>query len=231
VSGQPPAPGDREAFRRLLDRRYSCRAYRDQPVPRAVIESILESAARTASWCNAQPWVVHIVSGEPLERLREALAAHAAGSPPASPELDWPREYRGIYQERRRECGWSLYEAVGIAKGDREGSARQAAENFRLFGAPHLGVLTSDALLGTHGVMDCGAWLSNFMLAAAAEGVATVAQAALASWPAVLRQALPIADDRVIVCGVSFGYADDEHPANRFRTSRAPLTETTVWNG
>ena len=28
-----------------------------------------------------------------------------------------------------------------------------------------------------------------------------------------------------MVCGVSFGYEDIEHPANSYRTSRAPLTQ------
>lgn len=222
---------DPEVLRRLLDRRYSCRGFLPREVPRATIEAILAAAARSASWCNAQPWQVHVVGGEPLRSLRAALLERAASGAPAAPELDWPREYRGVYQDRRRACGWALYEAVGVAKGDREGSRRQADENFRLFGAPHLLVLTSDAALGTHGVMDCGGWLANFMLAATAQGVATVAQAALASWPDVLRAALAIGDDRVVVCGLSFGYADESHPANGFRTTRATLDETVRWVG
>ncbi|CAN5420055.1 hypothetical protein BH09PSE5_BH09PSE5_23330 [soil metagenome] len=89
--------------------------------------------------------------------------------------------------------------------------------------------MTSESLLGTHGVMDCGAWVSNFMLAASALGVATIAQAAIASWPDVLRQHIDIAGDRSIVCGVWFGFEDSEHPANNFRTTRAPLDEVAFW--
>jgi nitroreductase len=136
-----------------------------------------------------------------------------------------------VYQARRRECGWDLYRAVGIQKGDREASASQARENFRLFGAPHLAIVSSDESLGPHGVMDCGAWVSTFMLAATEQGVATIAQAALASWPAVLRKHLDIPDDRLIVCGISFGYEDMDHPANEFRTRRAPLEEVVTWVG
>lgn len=225
------AATEAQMLRALMERRYSCRGFLARQVPREAIESVLAAAARSASWCNAQPWQVHVVSGEPLENLRGALLERAASGAPATPELDWPREYRGAYLERRRACGWALYEAVGVGKDDREGSRRQAQENFRLFGAPHLLVLTSDAALGTHGVMDCGGWLAAFMLAATAQGIATVAQAALASWPDVLRSAIPIGPDRVIVCGVSFGYADDAHPANGFRTARAALEETTNWVG
>ena len=39
----------------LLDERYSCRAYRPDPVPRPTIDRILTAAQRTASWCNSQP--------------------------------------------------------------------------------------------------------------------------------------------------------------------------------
>ncbi|GAA5235951.1 nitroreductase [Verticiella sediminum] len=226
------APGEGLArLQSLLERRHSCRAFRPDPLPREVIESLLETARRSASWCNAQPWHVLIVSGEPLQALREDLMARArAGAQPA-PELDWPREYRNLHQERRRECGWALYRAVGVEKGDREGSTRQALENFRLFGAPHLALVSSETALGTHGVMDCGAWVANFLLAAEAAGVGSIAQAALASWPDVLRKHLPIPEDKQVVCGISFGYEDTGHPANGFRTTRAPLSETAAFIG
>jgi hypothetical protein len=123
-----------------------------------------------------------------------------------------------------------LYRAVGIEKGDRAASSRQARENFRLFGAPQLAIVTTESRLGTHGVMDCGAWVSNFMLAACAAGVATIAQAALASWPDVLRRHLPIDGDCRIVCGISFGYEDVAHPANSFRTGRAAVDECVTWS-
>jgi nitroreductase len=215
----------------LLTRRHSCRAFRPDPVPRGLLERALAAAGRSASWCNAQPWQVHIASGEPLERLREALLARARTGAPAASDLDRPLEYTGVYRDRRRECGWALYEAVGVAKGDREGSAAQGLENFRLFGAPHLAVVTSPQALGTYGVMDCGAWVANFMLAATALGLGTIAQAAVASWPDILRAHLPLPADRHVVCGISIGFADAAHPANAFRTTRAPLGELVTWVG
>ena len=215
----------------LMRRRHSCRGFLPEPVPREVIEQLLTTAQLTASWCNAQPWQVHIVSGEPLEALRDELFARVQAEVPAAPELDWPREYRGVYLTRRRECGWSLYRATGVQRGDREQSARQARENFRFFGAPHVAIVSSDEALGTHGVMDTGAWVANFMLVANALGVASIAQAALASYPDILRKHLPIAATHRIVCGISFGFEDINHPANGFRTSRAPLEELVTWVG
>lgn len=226
---QPPQAGELAALRLLFERRHSCRSFLPRAVPREVIEQILGTARSTASWCNVQPWRVYIVSGNALEPLRAELLVRAEANAPAAPELDWPKEYRGVYQERRRECGWTLYRAVGVEKGDREGSAHQVRENFRLFGAPHLAVMTSDDALGTHGVMDCGAWVANFMLAATAVGVGSIAQASLASWPDILRKHLDIPPDHRIVCGISFGYEDTNHPANSFRTTRAPVSDTVAF--
>jgi len=217
-----------DAFAQLLGQRYSCRGFLPRPVERATIERLLEVAQRTPSWCNAQPWQVHVTSGAATERFRAALLAFAS-SHQAEPEYPFPREYRGVYLERRRECGFQLYEAVGVARGDRAASAKQAMENFRLFGAPHALVVTTDEALGIYGVLDCGAWVNNFMLAASAAGVACIAQAALAAHPKLLREFFDLGEDRRVVCGMSFGYEDPQHPANRFRTRRAPLGEVARW--
>ena len=52
-----------EILDELLSERFSCRAFRAEPVPRATIERILAAAQKTASWCNSQPWQLTITSG------------------------------------------------------------------------------------------------------------------------------------------------------------------------
>ena len=212
----------------LLAQRYSCRGFLPRPVPRATIARILELAQRTASWCNAQPWQVIVTSGAATERFREAIYRHAISSK-ADADIPFPREYRGVYLARRRECGFQLYDSVGIKRGDREASARQGLENFRLFGAPHVAIITSDEALGVYGAVDCGAYVSNFALVARSLGVATIAQAALASQSKFVRNHFRIGDDRLVVCGISFGYEDTAHPANGFRTRRVDVSETVTW--
>ncbi|MGE0761244.1 MAG: nitroreductase [Pirellulaceae bacterium] len=211
-----------EQIETLLKDRYSCRGFLSRPVPESDIRKIVTVAQRTASWCNSQPWQVHILSGEAAVRFREGLIRFRQENGPKS-DIPFPREYKGVYLERRRECGFQLYESVGIARGDREGSARQADENFRLFGAPHVAVITTPEALGVYGALDCGAYVSNFMLVAQSMGVASIAQAALAGQSKFLRQFLSLPEDRLVLCGISFGYADEKHPANSFRTSRADL--------
>jgi nitroreductase len=43
-------------FGELVAARFSCRAYRSDPVPRAAVEQILEAARLAPSACNRQPW-------------------------------------------------------------------------------------------------------------------------------------------------------------------------------
>lgn len=217
-----------DAFEQLLAERYSCRAFLPQPVATETIERILTLAQRTPSWCNAQPWQVHITRGAATQRFRDALLAYAS-SHQAEPEYPFPREYRGVYLERRRECGFQLYASVGIARGDRQASARQTMQNFRLFDAPHAMIVTTDEALGVYGVLDCGAWVNNFMLAARSLGVASIAQAALAAHPKFTREFFRIQEDRRIVCGMSFGYEDGAQPVNRFRTRRAAIADVAQW--
>jgi len=218
------------ALEAWLRARHSCRAFLPEPVPRATIERILELAQRTASWCNCQPWQVAITEGAGTERLRGALQRRAdqAGF---TPDFPFPREYQGEYLARRRESGFQLYGAVGVQRGDREAYRRQEMRNFQLFDAPHAAIITTDEALGEYGAVDCGGYVANFMLAAQANGVATVAQASLAMYPEVLRQELGIPAGRRVVCGISFGYADTSHPANSYRTNRAAQSETVTWVG
>ncbi|CAG4919008.1 nitroreductase [Paraburkholderia gardini] len=220
---------DFEVVRRLLDERYSCRAFRPGPVPRDAIEKILVTAQRTASWCNSQSWHVTITEGEGTERLMRTLYEHASNEAPQEPDFAFPREYKGVYLDRRRETGFQLYSALGIGRGDKAAYSQQALENFRCFGAPHVAIITTDEALGIYGAIDCGCYVSNFLLAAHASGVATVPQAALSSYAKVVRRELNLGADRRMVCAISFGYADEGHPANSYRTNRAPLEEAVQW--
>ncbi|WP_407492098.1 nitroreductase [Pseudooceanicola sp. MF1-13] len=208
----------------LLTARHSCRGFLDKPVSDDMIARIVTAAGRAPSWCNAQPWQVIVTKGEQTEGLRSALMK-AAGVRPEAPDIPGPEGYSGAHKDRRRTCGWQLYEAVGVEKGDRQGSARQALQNFNLFGAPHTAILTSGRELGTYGALDSGGFLMAFCLAAQALGVATVPQAAVAFHSDVVREVLDIPEDRLILCAITFGYADPEHPANSFRTERADLSE------
>src|ERR1700754_2684735 len=224
---QQPAPID--ILKSLLRERYSVRAFKPEPVPRETIDRVLAAAQRTASWCNSQPWQVVIASGEAKEKFRKAIYAEASSGAPQDGDFEFPREYLGVYLERRRESGFQLYNTLGIARGDKAAYAKQALENYNFFGAPHVAVIHTDEPLGVYGAIDWGADVGNFMLAAQALGLGTIPQAALARHSKLIRRHFNLPDDRRIVCGISFGYADHAHLVNSYRTSRAKVADTVTF--
>ncbi len=218
------------ALDRLLAARWSCRAFLADPIPEATVARIVATAQRVASWNNTQPWQLIVTRKPETDRLRAALHARAQTAAPA-PDIPFPTAYEGVYKARRSACGWQLYDAVGVTRGDRAASARQTLENFRFFGAPHVALVTSPAALGTYGVLDCGAFVTGFMTAAQAAGVASIAQAALATQAPFLREWFAVPEDRWIVCGIAFGRADPAHPVNGYRTTRASPDTVVDWRG
>ncbi|KUF09809.1 nitroreductase [Pseudoponticoccus marisrubri] len=219
---------DAHAFGALLRRRFSCRGFRPDPVPRAQIAAALEDAQHVPSWCNSQPWQVIACGPEETARLAEALYAHVATAPHDS-DIPFPEHYEGVYKDRRSTCGWQLYAAVGVAKGDRAASGRQMRENFRFFGAPQVMFVTTPKALGAYGVLDCGAFVTALLLGLQARGIGSIAMASVAGHAPFLREWLGIAADRDLLCGIALGYPDPDHPANGFRTERAPLAEVVDW--
>lgn len=215
----------------LFDDRFSCRAYRPGEVPRPVLERLFALAQRTPSWCNTQPWHVSVVSGAALVRLRDALFAAAAAGEPGRPDFAFPPGYEGVYRERRKVCGVQLYRALDIGRDEPARAREQALENFRFFGAPHVAFVTTDASLGVYGLLDCGFYAMSLLLAATSLGLGTIAQAALATYPDLVRREIGLGPDRLVVCGISLGYADRGHRINSYRTERATIDEAVTFVG
>jgi nitroreductase len=214
------------ALDRLTSGRSTCRAYRHEALDVDLIRRIVAMAGRSASWCNVQPWQLVITeTAESTDRFRKALMQRVNDHPDNESDLPFPPGYRGIYGERRRGAGIALYSSLGIGPKDRERSAEQAFRNFRLFDAPHVAIVTVPAELGPYALVDAGGFVSSFLLAAYAHGVATTPQGALARHAHFVRDYFGIPDTQHMICAISFGYAEDDHPVNRFRTTRAGVDD------
>jgi nitroreductase len=214
-----------QALTELLDQRFSCRGFLPDEVPTETIEQMFSLAQRTPSWCNTQPWQVHLLSGSVTGELADALGAHVSGAPVESPDLPAPSSYVGPYADRRKEAGYALYASQGIERRDVERRRAALMENFRFFGAPHTAIVTTDRNIGVYGAVDCGGYVSTLLLAAQALRVAAIPQAAIAMYAGFVREHLQLPEERLVVCAVSFGYGDSTHPANGFRTGRVELSD------
>jgi nitroreductase len=217
-----------EVLSSILASRHSCRGFLDKAVPQEVLSEVLADAQNVPSWCNSQPWQVLAFGSQETRALTEALYEHSGVAGHES-DIPFPMKYEGAYQTRRRKCGWQLYEAVGVPKGDRAASAQQMRENFRLFGASNFLLITTPKALGSYGALDCGAFVTAVLLGLQARGLGGIAMASVAGYAPFWRARYDIAVERDILCGIALGYPDPDHPANGFRTGRASEKEVVTW--
>ncbi|MCX6984547.1 MAG: nitroreductase [Lentisphaerae bacterium] len=226
----PQLPADADVARTVddaLTSRRSVRAFLPAPVPRALIEHILEVASRAPSGTNMQPWCVHVVAGEAKDKLSRAIldAHEAGGEEHTRPWKYYPDELFEPYLSRRRAVGWGLYGLLGIGKGDHAQMKAQRAQNYLFFGAPVGMFFTLDARLEIGSWLDYGMFIQSIMTSARGHGLHTCPQAAFADYHKIIRAHLGIPEDHTVICGLSIGYEDTAAAANRLRTDRVPVSE------
>ena len=214
----------------MIPDRHSVRAFRPDPVPPDTLAAIFADAQRAPSWCNVQPWRACVTSPPATAQLATALVAAAKSGLP-HPELPFPLDYPQPHKELRIGCGAALYRAMGIARENTAGRYDAWLRNYELFDAPHVAVVACDRRLGPYAYVDVGVWLGYVLAAAADRQVDTCPMASVAAYPNVLRAHLPIATTDVILFALAFGYADENAPANRARTTRESVDANVIMVG
>ena len=213
-----------EAFARVVEGRRSVRAFLPDPVDDDMLHRILQSARRAPSGANLQPGAFVQVRGQARERLSGGLiAAFRAGTQEVEDYAYFPKPLPSLLRRRQVAAARALYGALGLEREDRAGRDGQFERNFRFFDAPVALLVTIDRDFGSGGYMDLGMALYGLMLAARAQGLATCAIGAMASYPGLVRRSLGMDDQATIVCGMAMGYANETAPVNRTLTSRCEL--------
>ena len=206
------------------------RGYRPDPVGDTTIEWALEMAATAPSSCNKQPWSVHIASGEALERLRSGLTEAAASGTVSAPEVEYAARYAGEYRDRQVDAAVRLFKAQKIERHDQVGRTRSFLRNYEFFDAPHAAFLFIPADGGIREAADCGKFAQTFMLALAAAGVGSCPQGSLSERPQVVRETLHLGETGKLLLGISFGYADNEHPTAAVRPPRVRVSDFATFH-
>lgn len=70
-----------------IETRRSCRAFKPTPVPKKTLEKVLETAARSPSYTNTQPWEVAVVCGDKKDGLAKILFQMAESNVPSNADL------------------------------------------------------------------------------------------------------------------------------------------------
>ena len=213
--------------------RKSIRAFKSDPVPKEKLLELLEIAQRAPSGTNTQPWHVYLCAGQVKTAItNDVLEMAKSGQGASYEEFDYyPSVWDDVHNSRRRAVGWSLYNLVGIEKGDRDGSAKQAMRNFHFFDAPVGIFVTIDSYLGRGNWADVGMYIQTLMLAAKGLGLDTCPQAAWVPYQEAVIRHLGIPDNELLVSGMSLGWADPTKIENTLASEREKVSEVARFEG
>jgi nitroreductase len=214
-----------------IESRRSMRLFKPDPVSKADIEWIITTANRAASNGNLQPWKLYVTMGKARQRLSAAiLRAMDEGNAGPGAEYDvYPRQFKPIYDQRRKLVGKQLYTLLGVPRGDAVGMQKQFRKNYEFFDAPVGMILCVERGMGNGQWIDCGIFLDQLMLLAREKSLHTCPQAAFSRFQHVVRRELEVPDDQVVICGLALGYADADAVPNNLVTERAPIADFTTW--
>lgn len=216
----------------VLGRR-SIRGFQDRPVPRKVLAEVIAMAMRAPSSVNTQPWHFHVVSGAPLERIKQENVERNLAGVPDTREFRKGGEYAGQHRERQIEIAKQLFAKMEIAREDKAARLEWVLRGFRQFDAPVSIVITYDRVLseGDIAPFDCGGVTNALVNAAWSRGLGCCINSQGIMQSPVVRKHANIPDDQVIMICVAVGYPDEDFPANAVVSRRKTLDEAVSFVG
>jgi nitroreductase len=217
----------------IVHERRSIRGYLQKPVPRELIEEIIDLAKRAPSSMNTQPWHFHVITGEPLERIRKGNTEKMMSGSAVDREIKMNHGYEGPHRERQIEIAVQLFEAMGIARDDKPKRLDWVMRGFRQFDAPVSIVITVDKALADDTIahFDCGAATYGLVLAAWSKGLGSVINGQGIMQSSVVRENANIPEDEVIMTCVAMGYPSDEFVANEVKSRRVANDQVASFVG
>jgi len=208
-----------------LKSRVSTRAFLKKPVPQDVLTRIFSQAQFSPSNCNTQPWESYVVSGAKRDELEKKLVAAVMSGNPPNPDFDWQVRYKDAHRDRQFASAMALYGAMGIERENKPARQMAMLRNWQFFDAPHAVFFVMDKYLDIMGAVDIGIYAQSLALLMEENGIASCYQGALGQFPEPVREALGLSEEKGILFGMSFGYADPDAPANKARTEREALDD------
>ncbi|MDP6377609.1 MAG: nitroreductase [Pseudomonadales bacterium] len=221
-------------FDTLVRERRSIRGYKTDPVPRQVIDEIIEVAKGAPSSMNTQPWFFHVITGEPLERIRLGNTERMLAGAPVQREIPVHQKgYKGVHRERQVEIAVQLFEAMGIERHDQERRRDWVMRGFRQFDAPVSIVMTYDKSLepATISHFDLGAVVYGLVLAAWTRGLGTVINGQGIMQSTVVREHASIPEWQTIMTCIAMGYPDMDFAANSVKSRRTSNEDIVTYVG
>lgn len=209
-----------------LETRYTARAFKPDPIDRNTLNKIFAAALRAPSWANTQPWEIHVASGAPLERLRQAYVRNLRDNVTRTPDLAAPKEWPTAHARRMEVLRSERTALLDRACPDKNALREM---NFQFFYAPTVAYICMDRSLTPWSIFDLGLVAQSIMLAACHYGVDSATAVSLVAHPDLIRRELGIGDELLIIIGIALGHADASHPQNQYRSDRRAIGEAVTF--
>ncbi len=213
----------------VVQSRVSCRGFKSDPVDESVLRDIFTAAQQSPSNCNVQPWQVLVVSGKKKDELKNQLIKNVMTQGKPNPDFNWKVGYEGIHRDRQFGSAAALYGAMDIGREDKTKRQMAMLKNWAFFDAPHVAFFTMDKYLDIMGAVDMGIYAQTLTLLLQEQGISSCMQGALGQFPDPVKAMFELPEERGILFGMSFGYADEKVPANAARTEREVLESSVVF--
>jgi len=224
---------EHQAFDALVKERRSIRGYLEKPVSQSLIAEIIEIAKGAPSSMNTQPWFFHVVTGEPLERIREGNTKKMMSGAKVDREIKMNHGYEGEYRRRQVDIAKQLFSVMGIAREDTEKRQDWVMRGFRQFDAPVSIVMTCEKSMEEDTIchFDLGAAVYGLVLAAWTRKLGTVINGQGIMQSSVVREHAKIPDDQTIMTCIAMGWPDFDFGANEVKSVREPNDQFVTFTG
>ena len=210
--------------------RKSIRGYKPDPVPKEVLQEILEVASRAPSSMNIQPWEFTVIAGEVMEKIKQANVEKFNSGEAAHPDAG-QEAYTDQYRERQVAVAIQLFQLMDIAREDKEKRTEWMKRGFRFFDAPAAIIISVDRSLGERAQFDVGSITQTIALVALNYGLGTCIQGQGIMYPEVIRKFTGIPESKRMIICLTIGYPDWDFPANKVQSQREPIENITTWCG
>ena len=217
--------------------RRSIRVFQPDPIPKKVLQDLLDVSRGAPSGGNVQPWHFFVLGGKLLDGVKAQLVKKAKtwdGNNYVNARPDLPRT--GPYSElllSRQQPFRTLTDAVLYPPGTKNLEAKQLEyreKMLRFFDAPNAIIVCADDR-GPSAILSIGAISQTICLAALSYGLGTCIMGIPILWPEIFRELLNISKDRAIVTSIAIGYPDLKAPINTFPRPRETLDNLVKWQG
>ena len=196
--------------------RKSARGYQNKPVPRAVIEEIINTAKYAPSSYNTQTWKIHVLTGDVLDKVRQGNVDNMVAGVPFQRDFPYKEDYAGAHKDRQREVAMQLFDVMDIQRrGTRKSVPIGPCGAFVSLMRRLSLVLTYDKHLEPAAITQfaLGSLAYGIVLAAWERGLGCVINGQGIMQSGAVHENANIPEDESIMICIAMGYPDDSFPA------------------